>query len=149
MEQFVTFQIEDEEYGVDILKVIEIKGYEESNNLPNSPDYINGIISMRGDIIPIIDLRKKFNMKEIEYNKFNVYLILKIKGRTVGFIVDSVKDVVDLEDEDIQETPNISSKINTEFIKGIGNKDDDDIIILLELDKILELEEVTQIDNIV
>lgn len=146
--QFVTFSIDDEEFGVEILKVQEIIGYTKPTHVPNAPEFVRGVINLRGLIIPVIDLRKKFNMSEKEYDKFTVILVIEVAKKIIGIIVDSVSDVLSLEDKDIQEAPEFG-KFQTEYLKGMG-KVGDKLIILLDIDRILTYEEykkVSQIDN--
>ena len=144
--QFVTFTIDDEEFGIEILKVQEIIGYTKPTHVPNSPEFIGGVINLRGVIIPIIDLRKKFHMPHKEYDKFTVVIVLEVVGKTMGIIVDAVSDVLSLSDENIQPPPEFS-KFKSEFLKGMG-KLGEKLVILLNIDKILTYEEYMQVDEV-
>ncbi|MCL6471581.1 MAG: chemotaxis protein CheW [Firmicutes bacterium] len=140
-DQFVTFTLEGEEYGVEILKVQEIIGYQGFTKVPNVPDFVKGVLNLRGSVVPVIDLRLKFSMKEKEYDKFTVILILEVKERIIGVIVDAVSDVVSLTEDDIQPTPDFSSGIRADFIASMGRKDDK-LIIILDIDKVLSESEL-------
>ncbi len=147
--QFVTFTLADEEYGVDIMQVQEIIGYRGFTKIPNVNKFIKGVLNLRGLVVPVIDLRLKFNLEEKEFDQFTVIMIVEVDGRTMGIIVDSVSDVVALDNEAIQETPQFSSNINTDFINGMGKKEDK-FIILLDINKVLteeEMEEVNKVDT--
>ena len=147
--QYVTFEVDTEEYGIDVLKVQEIIRYQEPTKLPNAPEVIKGVLNFRGEVIPIIDLRRKFNLSLTEYDSFTVIIVIEIKDKTVGIIVDHVSDIVSFSHDDIQETLEFSAEINTQFIKGMAQLDDR-LIILLELEALLSFEEfraVHQLDQ--
>ena len=143
--QFVTFTLAEEEYGVDILRVQEIIGYKGFTKIPRVADFIKGVLNLRGTVVPVVDLRRKFAMDEKDYDKFTVIMIVEVAGRVIGIIVDAVSDVVSLDSDDIQPTPRFSEKIRTEFIKGMGRKEDK-FIILLDIDKVLSDEELEIVD---
>ncbi len=138
-QQFVTFSIDDEEFGVEILKVQEIIGYTKPTHVPNAPEFIRGVINLRGVIIPIIDLRKKFNMEEKEYDKFTVIVVVEVASKIMGIVVDAVSDVLSLAEQDIQETPDFS-KFKSEFLKGMG-KVGEKLVVLLDIDRLLTSDE--------
>jgi purine-binding chemotaxis protein CheW len=144
--QYVTFSIDDEEFGIEIVKVQEIIGYTKPTHMPNAPDFISGVINLRGIIIPIIDLRKKFKLPDKEYNKYTVIVVLEIATKVIGIIVDSVSDVLTINENDIQSVPEFN-KFQTDYLKGMG-KVKDKLIILLDIDKILTYDEYKKIDNI-
>jgi len=144
-DQFVTFTLGNEEYGVEILKVQEIIGYQGFTKIPNVPPFVKGVLNLRGSVVPVIDLRLKFGMPEKEYDKFTVILILEVAGRIIGTIVDAVSDVVTLTEDEMQPTPDFSSGIRTDFISGMGRKDDK-LIILLDIDKVLSDGELELLD---
>lgn len=146
--QFVTFTLAKEEYGITITKVQEIIGYQGFTRIPNVPDFIRGVLNLRGTVVPVIDLRKKFKMEAKEYNKFTVIIILETMERIMGIIVDAISDVVSLQSEDIQDTPSFNVKVRTDFILGMGKKDDT-LIIILDMDKVLSQEELDIIDSVV
>jgi len=145
-EQFVTFIIEDEYYGVEILKVQEIVGMTRITSVPNMAHYMRGVINLRGKVVPVVDMRLKFNMDEREYDAVTVILIVEVKGREIGMIVDSVSDVVDIPGDQIQNTPHFNAGIDTNYIHGIGNVNDM-LVILLDVNKILSSDELEKIDQ--
>lgn len=145
--QQVTFSLGKEEYGIEITKVQEIIGYQGFTRVPNVPDFIKGVINLRGTVVPVVDLRKKFEMEEKEYTKFTVIIILEALERIMGIIVDAISDVVSLTEQDIQDAPSFTVNVRTDFIKGMGKKGEK-LIILLDMDKILSQEELDIIDNI-
>lgn len=140
-QQFVTFLIGGETYGVSVLRVQGIIGMTEITHVPNTAAYMKGVINLRGQVAPVLDLRLKFNMDEREYDTFTVIIIVEIRERLVGMIVDSVSDVVAIPISSIQNTPQLSSKVKTDFIEGIG-QDDDNLIIILNVDRILTSDDV-------
>lgn len=128
-EQYVTFLINNETYGIEVLKVKEIVGMTNITSVPNAAHYMKGVINLRGIVVPVIDLRLKFNLDEREYDSFTVILIIEHKESLVGVIVDSVSDVISASSQ-LQDVPNFHVSINKEIIKGVLNKDDNLIIIL-------------------
>jgi purine-binding chemotaxis protein CheW len=138
--QYVTFEVADEEYGIDVLQVQEIIRYKEPTKLPNAPKVIKGVLNFRGEVIPIIDLRSKFNLDGAEYDSFTVIVVIEVKDKTVGLIADHVSDIVSFSQEDIQDTLEFSAEINTEFIRGMAQLEER-LVILLKLDKLLSFEE--------
>ncbi|MBN1498671.1 MAG: purine-binding chemotaxis protein CheW [Spirochaetes bacterium] len=143
-QQFVTFFIGKEIYGVDVLRVQEIIGITEITFVPNSLPFMKGVINLRGNVVPVLDMRKKLNMPDREYDQTTVIIIVEVKGRSIGMIVDAVSDVIDITTESIQNTPHFTAKIETDYIKSIGRKDDD-LIIMLEVDKILSTDDLESI----
>lgn len=146
-EQFVTFSLADEEYGVDIMKVQEIIGYQGFTKIPNLPSFIKGVLNLRGTVVPVIDLRAKFSLEEKEYNKFTVIIVLTVLGRIMGMIVDSISDVVTFDDKEIEATPNFGPKIQTKFIIGMGKKEEK-FVILLDIDKVMSEQDLEAIDGV-
>ncbi len=144
--QFVTFSLEDEEYGVEILKVQEIIGYTKITHVPNTPEFIKGVINLRGVIIPIIDLRIKFNMAKVEYNQFTVIIVVEVNGKIMGIVVDAVSDVLTLTGKEIQEIPDFY-KLKADYLRGMG-KSGERMILLLDIDKILSFEECSKLEEI-
>ncbi len=142
--QLITFTIEEELYGVDILKIQELIGFNEVTQVPNLPEYILGVINLRGNIIPVIDLRIKFKMPPKEYDKFNVIIVLNVENRYIGLIVDSVHDVVSLSDEKVVDAPSFTTQIDTTFIKNISQIDDK-LVVILDTDKILSIDKIDEI----
>ena len=144
-DQFLTFIMADEEYGVDILCVQEIRGWEDATPLPNSPAHIKGVINLRGTIVPIIDLRQCFGMDSIEYTAVTVVIVLKVKmekgDRVMGIVVDAVSDVYTLSNQDMRPAPDLGSSIDTEFIKGLVNVNEK-MVILLNINKLLTIDQL-------
>jgi len=134
--QFLTFALGQEEYGVEILKIQEIKGFSAITPLPNAPAYVRGVLNLRGTIVPIIDLRKKFGMPEEAYTKFTVIVVVQVQGKIMGFIVDAVSDVLTVTGSDIQPTPDLHGQVDTSFLNGLA-KAGEKLVILLDIDKVL------------
>jgi len=151
VQQFLTFSLADEEYGVNILKVQEIKGWTPVTRIPNSPEYLRGVLNLRGTIVPIIDLRMRFNQPRVEYTPLTVVIVLSVAtaagARTIGIVVDSVSDVLNVGISEIKPTPNLGSKINTEFINGIAAANTK-MIMLLDSDKLLTSDELAQLQAV-
>ena len=146
-EQFVTFIIGNETYGIEVLKVQEIIGMTRINYVPNTLPYMKGVINLRGSVVPVIDMRKKIGMDEIAYNAFTVIIITEVKGKLIGMIVDSVQDVVTIPIQKIQDTIHFTSQIATDYIKGIGQIDNN-LVIILDVDRLLTADEIAYIKNI-
>ena len=144
--QFVTFVIANENYGVPVLKVQEIIGMTEIVHVPNCPDFMKGVINLRGSVVPVIDMRNRFNMEGRNYDMFTVIIIVEVKDILVGMIVDSVSDVVDIPMSEIQKTPNFTVKIDTDFIEGIGQINEK-LVIILDIEKILTSEDVDALER--
>ena len=145
--QYVTFSLGSEEYGIEIMKVQEIIGYQGFTRIPNVPEFIKGVLNLRGTVVPVVDLRKKFSMEEKEYTKFTVIIILEAVGRIMGIIVDAISDVISLTSQNIQDAPSFNVNVRTDFIQGMGRKDDI-LVILLDMDKVLSQAELDAIDEI-
>ena len=135
--EFLTFTLGAEEYGIDILKVQEIRGYDTVTRIANTPAYIRGVINLRGHIVPIIDLRVRFALGEAKYDAFTVVIILNIGKRIVGVVVDSVSDVMTLRADQIRQAPEFSSTLGTEYLLGLGTLEDR-MIILVDIACLLE-----------
>jgi purine-binding chemotaxis protein CheW len=134
--QFLTFQLGEELYGVDILRVQEIKGYTAVTRIPNTPGYIKGVLNLRGTIVPIIELRTKFAMPQVEYTMFTVIVVVVVKERVMGLVVDAVSDVLDIDTQDIQAPPEFGASVDVAFLNGIG-KAGDKLVALLNIDRLL------------
>ncbi len=152
-QQYLTFILGVEEYGVDILRVQEIKGWDTATEIPNTPDYIQGVMNLRGIIVPIIDLRKRFDLEKVEYGKTTVVIVLKVKSndkeRTMGFVVDAVSDVYDVSEEQLKPPPDFGCKVGTEFVKGLATMDEK-MIILLDIDLLMNngvLQDTEQVEH--
>jgi len=141
--QYLTFILAGAEYGVDILRVQEIKGWDTATEIPNTPEYIRGVINLRGTIVPIVDLRKRFHMEAVAYGNTTVVVVLKVKGaggeqRTMGFVVDAVSDVYHVTVDQIKAAPDFGSSVNTEFVKGLATVEDK-MVILLDIDQLVDV----------
>lgn len=134
--QFLTFSLGDELYGVDILRVQEIKGYTTVTRIPNTPAHIKGVLNLRGTIVPIVELRTKFGMPTIEYTMFTVIVVVVVQDKVMGLVVDAVSDVLNIEKKDIQPPPEFGNKVDVSFISGIG-KSGDRLVSLLDIDRLL------------
>lgn len=146
LNEFLTFRLGNEEYGIDILKVQEIRGYDAITQIANSPEFIKGVVNLRGIIVPIIDMRIKFKLGTAEYDQFTVVIILNVSGRIVGIVVDGVSDVINLDAEQMRATPEFGTAIDTEYIKGLGTVDDR-MLILLDIEKLMGSQEMGLIDT--
>ena len=134
--QFLTFSLGEEEYGVDILKVQEIKGYVPTTRIPNSPPDVVGVLNLRGTIVPIVDLRRKFGLDSVEYNQFTAIVVVVVRRRVMGVIVDSVSEVVNIPPSDIQPAPDFGVSMSTNMLQGLAKRGDS-LITLLEIDTVL------------
>lgn len=143
--QYLTFIMAGEEYGVDILCVQEIRGWESATPIPNSPPNVKGVINLRGTIVPIIDLRQCFGLKAIEYTPVTVVIVVKIitenGSRIMGIVVDAVSDVYNIADSDVKQAPDLGEAVETQFVKGLVSINSK-MVILLELEKLLDMREM-------
>ncbi len=142
--QFLSFTLGNEEYGVDILSVQEIRSWEPVSRIPNVPDYEKGVVNLRGAIVPIIDLRERFGLGHLEYSPLTVVVVLQMQTeegqtRVMGVVVDSVSDVIDVDKKTIQEAPNFGTKVSTEFINGLASVNDR-MVMILDVEKLLKLD---------
>lgn len=133
MEQYLTFRLGQEEYGLDILRVQEIRGYSAVRPLPNTPHYLKGVMNLRGTIIPVVDLRARFGMPEAEYGQFTVIIIVTVGTRMMGLIVDAVSDVVNIPRGDVQATPDFGGSVDTRAISGMARAGDK-LVVLLDIE---------------
>jgi purine-binding chemotaxis protein CheW len=145
--QLVTFSIGDEEFGVDILKVQEIIRTMEITKVPKAPDFVEGVINLRGNVIPIIDLRKRFGLETREHDKHTRIIVIEINKTIVGFIVDSVSEVLRIPSDTVEPPPPVVAGIESDYINGVG-KLEDRLLILLDLDKLLSGEEVEALGQV-
>jgi purine-binding chemotaxis protein CheW len=145
--EFLAFTLGKEEYGIHILKVQELRGYETPTRIANAPDFIKGVVNLRGIIVPIVDLRIKFNLGTPTYDQFTVVIILNIRGRVVGIVVDSVSDVITLAPEQIKPAPEMGTALNTEHLIGLGTLDQR-MLILVDIDKLMSSTEMGLIDSV-
>ncbi|HEY1148590.1 MAG TPA: chemotaxis protein CheW [Pseudoduganella sp.] len=145
--EFLAFKLGSEEYGIDILKVQEIRGYEAVTRIANAPEFIKGVINLRGIIIPVVDMRIKFKLGEPVYDQFTVVIILNINGRVVGMVVDSVSDVTTLTPDQIKQAPDMGTVFSTEYMIGLGTVDER-MLILVDIDRLMSSPEMGLIDKI-
>jgi len=134
--EFLTFRLGAEEYGIDILRVQEIRSYEQPTRIANAPAFIKGVVNLRGVIVPIVDLRLKLGCATAEYNSFTVVIVLNVKGRVVGAVVDSVSDVLELAGDAVKPAPEMNSAVDVSFITGIGNVADR-MLILMDIEALM------------
>ena len=134
--EYLTFRLDAEEYGIDILKVQEIRGYESPTRVADAPPFIKGVVNLRGTIVPIVDMRLKFQCANAEYNSFTVVIILNLRNRIVGIVVDSVSDVMELPPESLKTAPDIDSVIDSAAVLGLGSLGDR-MLILLDIERLM------------
>jgi len=134
--ELLTFTLGNEEYGIDILKVQEIRGYDAVTTIANTPDFIKGVINLRGIIVPIVDMRIKFRLGKVEYDQFTVVIILNVANRVVGIVVDGVSDVIALTADQLKPAPEFSAGLDTQYIMGLGTVDER-MIIVMDIEKLM------------
>jgi purine-binding chemotaxis protein CheW len=144
--EFLTFRLGAEEYGIDILKVQEIRSYEAPTRIANAPAFIKGVVNLRGVIVPIVDLRLKLGCDSNDYNSFTVVIVLNVRGRVVGAVVDSVSDVLELSRDSIKPAPEMASAVDTSFITGISSVNDR-MLILMDIEELMASAEMGLIDS--
>lgn len=135
--QFLTFTLGEEEYGIDIMKVREIRGWSDTTRLPNSPKYMRGVINLRGVVIPIFDLRSRFSMGETEANEKNVVIVMMVGDRTIGILVDAVSDILNVTEEDIRPAPHMETGIDDDFVGGLISVQER-MVVVLEVDHMFD-----------
>ena len=146
-QEFLTFTLGTEEYGIEILKVQEIRSYEQVTKIANSPDFIKGVVNLRGTIVPIVDMRIKFSLGNADYTEFTVVIILNVAGRVVGMVVDSVSDVIALAGEQIRPAPDFSSSLDVAYITGLGTVDQR-MLILVDIEKLMSGSDMALVDTV-
>lgn len=147
-QEFLIFTLGAEEYGIDILKVQEIRGYDQVTRIANTPAFIKGVTNLRGVIVPIIDLRVKFAQQDVSYNENTVVIVLNFDQRVVGIVVDGVSDVLSLTTEQIRPAPEFAVTLATEYLTGLGSLGER-MLILVDIEKLLSSEEMSLIDSVV
>lgn len=152
VEQFLTFELAGEAYGIEILKVQEIRGWEPVRKIPNTPAYLKGALNLRGSIVPIIDLRERFHMDAIDYTPTTVVIVISVDNATsgrsmMGIVADAVSDVLDIDLSEVKASPNLGVSIDTRYMRGmyVGKKT---MVMLLNVDKLLNPEEFVDIDSL-
>ncbi len=144
--QYLTFTLGHEEYGIEILKVQEIKGALSITPIPNTPPHIKGVMNLRGTIIPVIDLRQKFSLEAGQANAFTVIIVVKVGAKVMGLIVDGVSDVLNIPTSDIQATPDFGAQVDARFISGMA-KAGEKLVVLLDIDKVLGGEDLATLGS--
>ncbi|TCZ87932.1 chemotaxis protein CheW [Lysobacter sp. N42] len=144
--EYLTFTLGDEEYGVDILKVQEIRGYDQVTRLPGAPDFVKGAVNLRGLIVPVVDMRLKFGLSQARYDETTVMVILAVAGRTIGVVVDAVSDVIRLDAAQLRGVPDLGSAIDRKFLTGLGVVDER-MLILLDIERLMTSEEMGLVDR--
>lgn len=142
-EQYLTFRLDGLDYGIPIHQVQEIRGWTKVTPLPNSPRYIRGVLNLRGTIVPIIDLRLRFNLEEVEYDAITVIVVVNVGDRLAGIVVDSVSDVISLDPEQRRNAPEFEGQANRQFVQGLTQVDDK-LLVLLDVDKLINHEALAQ-----
>jgi len=145
--EFLAFTLGKEEYGIHILKVQELRGYEAVTRIANAPEFIKGVVNLRGIIVPIVDMRIKFNLGEPTYDQFTVVIILNIGGRVMGMVVDSVSDVITLTPDQVKPPPEMGTAFNTDYLIGLGTLDER-MLILIDIDKLMSSAEMGLIEKV-
>lgn len=144
--EFLVFSLGDEEYAIDILKVQEIRGYENVTRIANAPDFIKGVTNLRGVIVPIIDLRIKFHFDKVEYGGQTVVIVVNVADRVVGIVVDGVSDVMTLTPDQIKPAPEFGVTLSSDFLSGLGSLDDR-MLVLVDIDKLLTSDEMALVES--
>ncbi|WP_151669331.1 chemotaxis protein CheW [Nitrincola schmidtii] len=147
VQEYLTFTLGEEEYAIDILKVQEIRGYDAVTRIANTPDYIKGVINMRGVIVPVVDMRLKFHLGNATYDQFTVMIILNLGQRIVGMVVDSVSDVIGLNPEEIRPAPDFGSTFDTQYLIGLASVGDR-MAIVVDIEKLMTSQEMGLIDKL-
>lgn len=145
--EFLTFTLGPEEYGLEILKVQEIRSYDTVTSIPNAPVFLKGVINLRGVIVPIIDMRLKFSLNEFKYDEFTVVIILNIGARVMGIVVDSVSDVISLTADEIKPAPEFGSIFSAEYILGLGTVEQR-MLILVDIERLMTQQELALVDDV-
>ena len=145
--ELLSFRLGQEEYGIDIQKVQELRGYDAVTHIANAPEHITGVVNLRGTIVPIVDMRIKFKLGEPSYDQFTVVIVLNLGRRVIGMVVDSVSDVITLAPEQIKPAPQMGSVLDTEYLVGLGALDDR-MLILVDLEKLMSSDEMGLIEKL-
>ena len=144
--ELLTFTLGSEEYGIDILKVQEIRGYEAVTTIANAPEFIKGVINLRGIIVPVVDMRIKFKLGSVTYDETTVVIILNVANRVVGMVVDGVSDVTTLKADEIKPAPEFGAGLDTQYLQGLGTVDDR-MIILVDIEKLMTSRDMELIET--
>jgi purine-binding chemotaxis protein CheW len=148
--KYLTFTMAEEEYGIGILKIKEIIGMMPITTVPQTPEFVKGVINLRGKVIPVVDLRLRFGMDSIDYTERTCIIVVEIEGQSgtvmIGIVVDSVSEVLNIKGDDIEETPTFGTKLNTDYILGMA-KVEGGVKILLDIDRVLSAEEIANLEK--
>lgn len=145
-QEYLTFTLGPEEYAIDILKVQEIRGYEQPTTIANAPEFIKGVINLRGTIVPIVDMRIKFQVGKAEYTPFTVVIILNIGARVVGIVVDGVSDVTSLRPDQVRPAPDFAATVDTKYIQGLGTLDER-MLIVVDITRLMLSSDMALVDE--
>ena len=149
-DQFLTFMMSTEEYGVDILRVQEIRGWDSVTPIPNTPSYIKGVINLRGTIVPIVDLRERFGLEKVAYGPTTVVIVLKVisesSERIMGIVVDAVSDVYNIKKDEMKPAPDFGSVVSIEFVRGLATIDEK-MLIIMDIDMMLNSSEIDVVEK--
>lgn len=148
--KFLTFSLADEQYGIGILKIKEIIGMMPITSVPQTPDFVKGVLNLRGKVIPVLDLRLRFSLPPLDYTERTCIIVVEVEGKTeiltMGIVVDSVSEVLPIKSNDIENTPSFGTKVDTTYILGIA-KTEEGVKILLDIDKILSTSELEMLQE--
>ncbi|MBA2778875.1 chemotaxis protein CheW [Billgrantia kenyensis] len=145
--EFLVFSLGDEEYAIDILKVQEIRGYENVTRIANAPEFIKGVTNLRGVIVPIVDLRIKFHLDKVEYGGQTVVIVVNVEDRVVGIVVDGVSDVMTLSPDQIKPAPEFGVTLSSDFLSGLGSLEDR-MLVIVDIDKLLTSDEMELVERV-
>ena len=145
--EFLAFSLGDEVYGIDILKVQEIRGYEPVTKIANTPDFIKGVINLRGVIVPIVDMRVKFRLDAVDYNQFTVVIVLNVCDRVIGMVVDGVSDVIELAPEHIHAAPQFGASLDTQYLRGMATMEGR-MVILIDIERLMSASDMELIAKV-
>ncbi|MDP2102994.1 MAG: chemotaxis protein CheW [Methylotenera sp.] len=146
--EYLTFTLRSEEYGLEILKVQEIRGYDNVTKIANTPEFIKGVINLRGKIVPIVDLRMKFHLESVTYDDYTVVIILNLSDRVIGVVVDGVSDVTNLKSNQIRELPSLVASIDTQYIVGLATVESK-MLILVDIEQLMNSDDMALLDGVV
>lgn len=145
-QEYLVFSLGSEEYAVDILKVQEIRGYENVTRIANAPDFIKGVTNLRGVIVPIVDLRIKFNLDKVDYEGQTVVIVVNVADRVVGIVVDGVSDVMTLSSDQIKPAPEFGETLSADYLSGLGSLEDR-MLVIVDIEKLLTSEEMALVEQ--
>ena len=149
--KYLTFSLAEEEYGISILKIKEIIGMMPITSVPQTPEFVKGVLNLRGKVIPVVDLRLRFGMESIDYTERTCIIVVEIEGQTstimMGIVVDSVSEVLNIKGEDIEDTPTFGARLDTDYILGMA-KMEGGVKILLDIDRVLSDDEIAELDKV-